>query len=207
LEYTRIFYDNLQTTYDYFNEKLFENELPQAMITLQRKTGVYGYHKKNAFTNSKNENINEIALNPDFFFNRSINEILSTLVHEQVHLLCDYRNYVSRKGHHSKQWCQLMKDIGLQAVSCKNGEDCNDGGAKMTHRILDGDLFDIACKKLLETITFDLTNIMEIKEKKEKKTTKFIYVCPECNEEVTCKRNDKKIICGDCSVEMQVAEE
>jgi predicted SprT family Zn-dependent metalloprotease len=206
MKYTQEFYSNLQTSYDFFNKELFGNELPQAMITLNRKTNTLGYHRKNVFTNSECENINEIALNPDYF-NRSIKEILSTLVHEQCHLLCDHRSYVSRKGHHSKQWCEIMKETcGLQPVSCKDGKDCNDGGSKMTHRILDGDLFDTVCDKLLKEVKFDLTNIVEVKEKKEKKTTKFIYVCSECGEEITAKKNDLNIICGSCSVQMKVVE-
>lgn len=204
-KYTQDFYDKMQHSYDYFNENLFENELPQCMITLQRKSGAYGYYKKNAFTNSENENIAEIALNPNEF-NRPIKDILSTLVHEQAHLLHDIRGYVSRRGFHSKHWCEIMKGIGLQPITMK-GEDCDTGGAKMSHRILEGDIFDSTCDDLLKEITFDLTSILEIKEKKEKKTTKFIYVCPECNEDVTCKRNDKRIICGDCSVEMRVEEQ
>lgn len=205
-KYTQDFYDKMQYAYDYFNEKLFNNELPQCMITLQRKNGAYGYYKKNAFTNSKNENIAEIALNPNEF-NRPIKDILSTLVHEQAHLLHDIRGYVSRRGFHSKNWCEIMKDVGLQPVNCKDGQDCDTGGAKMTHRILEGDIFDSICDDLLKEVTFDLTSIIEIKEKKEKKNTKFIYVCPECNEDVTCKRNDKRIICGDCSCEMRVEEQ
>jgi predicted SprT family Zn-dependent metalloprotease len=205
-QYTSELYNNLQTAYDYFNEKLFDGELPQCLIVLQRKTNILGYYRKNAFTNSECENIDEIALNPDGFI-RPIEEILSTLVHEQAHLLCEHRGYISRKGHHAKQWIDVMKGIGLQPISLKNGEDVNEGAAKLSHRIVEGDCFDLACKKLLEEITFDLTNIVEIKEKKEKAKTKFTYVCSECGDEVTCKREDKKIICGDCSVEMKVCEQ
>jgi len=204
MKYTEDFYGKLQRAYDFFNEQLFESELPQCMITLNRKPNILGYYRKNAFTNSENENISEIALNPDFFFGRSIKEILSTLVHEQVHLLCDFRGYVSRKGFHAKQWVDLMRGVGLQPISLKNGEDVNEGSAKLSHRIIEGDVFDTVCDKLLEEITFDITNIVEIKEKKEKKTTKFIYICPECNEEATAKKDNWNIICGDCSVQMQV---
>jgi predicted SprT family Zn-dependent metalloprotease len=205
-KYTKDFYDKMQYAYDYFNENLFENELPQCMITLQRKNGAYGYYKKCAFTNSENETIAEIALNPNEF-NRPIKDILSTLVHEQAHLLHDVRGYVSRRGFHSKNWCEIMKGIGLQAVSCKDGQDCDTGGAKMTHRILEGDIFDTTCDDLLEEVSFDLTNIIEIKEKKEKKTTKYIYICSECHEEVTAKREGLKLICGSCSVEMKMEDQ
>jgi hypothetical protein len=205
-KYTQELYNNLQRAYDYFNEELFQLELPQAVITLNRKTNTLGYYKKNAFTNQEHENISEIALNPDFF-NMSIKEILSTLAHEQAHLLCEVRGYVSRRGFHSKQWCQIMKDqCGLQPISVKNGEDVNDGGAKLTHRIIKGDIFDTVCDKLLEEITFDIVNIMEIKEKKEKKTTKVHYVCSENNEHEVVGKPGMQIICGECSIEMKEAE-
>ena len=202
-KYTQELYTNLQKAYDFFNQELFENELPQTVITLNRKTNVLGYYRKNAFTNSENENINEIALNPDGF-NRPIKEILSTLAHEQVHLLCDFRGYVSRKGFHSKQWIDLMKGVGLQPISVKNGEDVNEGSAKLSHRIIEGDIFDTVCDKLLEEVTFDIVNIMEIKEKKDKKITKFTYICPECGEEAVLKRENFNLICGECSVQMQM---
>jgi hypothetical protein len=206
-QYTRELYNNLQTAYDYFNQELFQNELPpQSLITLNRKTKTFGYYCKNKFTNSENENICEIALNPDYF-DRPIKEILSTLVHEQVHLLCECRGYVSRKGHHSKQWCEIMRQqCGLQAVSCKNGEDCDTGGAKMTHRIIEGDLFDTVCDKLLEEVTFDLTNIVEIKEKKEKKINKVHYVCIENSDHEVTGKPGMKVICGECSTEMKEVE-
>jgi predicted SprT family Zn-dependent metalloprotease len=205
VKYTQEFYEGLQKAYDRFYKELFDGELPQCLITLQRKTNILGFYRKSAFTNSKNENIAEIALNPDYFLGRTINEILSTLVHEQAHLFCDVRGYVSRKGWHSRQWCEVMKEqCGLQPVSCKDGKDCDAGGAKMTHRIVEGDLFDTVCQQLLTEVTFDLTNILEIKKEKEKKTTKFIYICSECNEEVTAKKEGLKLICGDCSCEMKM---
>jgi hypothetical protein len=205
-KYSIEFYDGLQKAYDFFNQELFDNELPQCMILLQRKSNAAGYYRKNTFTNSNNENISEIALNPDCF-NQPIKEILSTLAHEQSHLLCDIRGYVSRKGFHSKQWCEVMKGIGLQAVDPRTGQDCDSGGAKMTHRIVEGDCFDLACKKLLEKITFDLTNIVEIKEKKEKKITKVHYICNENNEHEVVGKPGMKIICGECSVEMKETEQ
>lgn len=36
-------YDELQRAYDFFNEKLFSNELPPCLITLQREKRTYGY--------------------------------------------------------------------------------------------------------------------------------------------------------------------
>lgn len=205
-KYTKELYSNYQIAYDFFNEKLFNSELPQALVTLNRKTGLYGYHKKNAFTNNNNENINEIALNPDCF-DRPIKEILATLAHEQVHLLCDHRGYVSRKGFHSKQWGGIMLEIGLQPISAKTGEDA-DSGAKMHHRIIENGLFDKVCDKLLEEITFDIVNILEIKEPKEKKVSKICYICPECNDEVYGKiGKERTIICGECSVQMKPEDE
>src|SRR5699024_9851145 len=36
-------YDELQIAYDHFNEHLFNNALPQCLITLQREKRTYGY--------------------------------------------------------------------------------------------------------------------------------------------------------------------
>lgn len=207
IKFTKEFYDNLQIAYDFFNEQLFNGELPQCLVTLNRKNGAYGYFKRNAFTNSACENIHEIALNPSEF-NRPIKEILSTLVHEQCHLLCYHKGYVMKRGGHGKQWCQMMKDIGLQPIDATTGLDIESGGAKVSHRIIEGDLFDMVCDKLLEKIKFDLTNVPEVKEKPARKSNKVTYICPECECEISAKKDQEiNIICGNCSVQFVKVEE
>jgi predicted SprT family Zn-dependent metalloprotease len=206
-QYTQEFYSNLQIAYNTFNEKLFQNELPQCLVTLNRRTNAYGYFRPQVFTeNSDPLNfIAEISLNPDYL-SEPIKKTLSTLVHEMVHLWCDYMGYVSRKGFHSKEWGNKMLEIGLQPINVKTGEKAI-SGSKMTNEIIEGDLFDTVCDKLLKEITFDLVNLpVTKKEKKEREKTKFKYFCPECDMEFTGKR-ELNVLCGNCDGVKFVMEE
>ncbi len=203
-QYTQTFYNNLQYSYNYFNEHLFNSELPQCLITCNRKNKALGYYSPFRFTDSDNSTIDEIAINPDNL-NRPIKDILSTLAHEMCHLWVNFKALNSgRRGFHNQAWADKMRSVGLTPVDAKTGED-KDTGFSMTHKIIDGDIFDKECDKLLELIKFDLVNVEVVKEKKEKKKTKFNYVCPQCEQTVIGKEN-ANILCGECNCQMEVEE-
>jgi predicted SprT family Zn-dependent metalloprotease len=205
-QYTQEFYTNLQTAYNYFNEKLFQSELPQCMVTLNRKNNAKGYFCPQVFAQLTDplNFIAEISLNPDHF-TRPIKEILSTLVHKMCHLWCEIRGYKSRKGFHSKQWVIKMKEIGLTPID-KNGVE-KESAAQMTHKINEGDLFDTICDKLLEEIKFDLVNLPNQKEKKEKEKTRFKYFCENnCDDAEFTGKRDLKVICASCGGQFLMEE-
>ena len=95
----------IQYAYKYFNQKLFNDQLPPCLITLQRENNTLGYFHPKRFINSENKNItDEIALNPCFFAARPMAESLSTLVHEQVHLWQFHYGNPGRRGYHNREW-------------------------------------------------------------------------------------------------------
>jgi hypothetical protein len=58
------------------------------LVTLQRRGGSKGYFAPERFDGRLvSGGVHELALNPDAFVDRSDVEILSTLVHEQVHVV------------------------------------------------------------------------------------------------------------------------
>jgi hypothetical protein len=85
---TALTYTSLTTAYDHFNRELFAGTLPPCLITVQRKQGSFGYFSGERFQNTANQEeiTDEIALNPAHFATRSPEQVLSTLVHEMVHL-------------------------------------------------------------------------------------------------------------------------
>ena len=83
---THATYEALREAFDHFNERLFEKCLPDCLVTLQRKRGAKGYFCFSRFgERSGDKVIDEISLNPATFLKRTDREIVSTLVHEQVH--------------------------------------------------------------------------------------------------------------------------
>lgn len=146
---TREAYAELQLAYDYFNEHLFQGELPGAMITLQRHGRSMGFFDPDRFVSGAGQIGDEIALNPQLFATRPIEDTLSTLAHEMAHQW-RYRNDLepSRRCYHDKHWAEKMKAIGLYPSSTARpgGKEV---GEKMSHYILPDGLFIRVCKAFL----------------------------------------------------------
>ena len=69
---TKKTYDDLSTAYDFFNQRLFDGQLPRCLITLQRKSGALAFFDNRRFgTRDETEIIDEIGLNPQHFKERS----------------------------------------------------------------------------------------------------------------------------------------
>ena len=111
---TRQIYDALQTAYDHFNRELFAGKLPAVLIVLQRKTKTMGYFSAKRWQNSNDKNlVDELAVNPEYFFGHSILEIFSTMCHEQCHIWQAYFGTPSRRCYHNQEWADKMLSIGL----------------------------------------------------------------------------------------------
>jgi predicted SprT family Zn-dependent metalloprotease len=150
-------YTELQDAYDFFNARLFDSQLPECLITLQREKRSFGHFQPTSFVRrSTGETTDEISMNPRFFATRSIRDTLSTLVHEMVHLWQAHSGQdKSRKGYHNKEWSDQMERIGLMPSNTgqPGGKKV---GEKMSHYIIAGGLFDIACNGLI-TEAFQLS--------------------------------------------------
>ena len=144
---TRVTYVSLTDAYDWFNRKLFDGGLPAALITMQRRRGSYGYFASERFeTRDRSDIVDEIALNPVHFEERSDDKILSTLVHEMCHLWQFRFGKPSRGGYHNKQWAEQMKSVGLQPDN-GNGRET---GQSVSHHIIPGGPFALTCTALLQ---------------------------------------------------------
>ena len=108
-------YADFYTAWDYFNGVLFENKLPDCLITMQRSKRSRGFFASERFGHRQRntEIVDEIALNPATFLDRTDREIVSTLVHEMVHEWQHHFGKPSRRGYHNKQWAAKMIEIGL----------------------------------------------------------------------------------------------
>ncbi len=143
-------YSALQAAYEHFNQELFEGALPECLITLQRKEKrVYGYFWSQRFEEiGSGEKTDEIAMNPQHFKSRTIEAVLSTLAHEMVHQWQAYFGTPSRKAYHNKEWADKMESIGLMP-SDTGKPGGNRTGQQMTHYIIPGGVFELACANLL----------------------------------------------------------
>ena len=113
----------LKKLYDYCNEKLFNNELPECVATVQldSKNKTNGW-----FTTSKvwkqtdaDEGAHEINITAQQL-NRPIRQIASTMIHEMCHYYAQINNMqdTSRSGtYHNKLFKRIAEQHGLK-VEC-----------------------------------------------------------------------------------------
>lgn len=194
-------YSALQAAYDHFNKELFDGELPECLITLAYQRSARGYFRDEPFRErtekaKKIKKIDEIALNPFTFSDRTDREILSTLVHEQVHLWQHHFGTVS-KTHHNREWADKMEEIGLIPTST-GAPGGKRTGRRVTHMIEDKGPYDRAWARCKVKINWN--GLMQETSKKARKRTK--YCCPECEANAYGKEG-MNLVCGDCDVTMK----
>jgi hypothetical protein len=108
-----------------------------------------GYFAHERFENRADQSTtDEIALNPKHILQRPPEATLSTLVHEMVHLRQHHFGNPGRGRYHNKQWGDMMSAIGLEPSSTgKPGGKRT--GDRVSHWIVAGGPFDVACKAFL----------------------------------------------------------
>ena len=144
-------YRTLQDAYDWFNLGLFNGELPQVLITLQRHHRALGYFSPKRFQSRGRalKNVHEVALNPDAFYGNSDKAILSILAHEMVHVWQEEYGHPGRNRYHNREWAGKMCIIGLMpSATGRPGGAVT--GESMSHYIMVGAEFDAECDKFLD---------------------------------------------------------
>jgi predicted SprT family Zn-dependent metalloprotease len=202
-------YYALQAAYDHFNTELFKRDLPACLMTLQREgSTVLGYYSqarfkaKGAAQDAPGAFTDEIAMNP-LHMDREDEDVLSTLVHEMVHLWQFHRGEPGRRGYHNKEWADKMLALGLTPINNKKPGKMT--GDSMHHRINEGQAFDRAAKALIKTgwrlvwhdphLAFDLGGGAKSKQTRQK------YTCPVCGLNAWAKP-EAALMCGDCRVDL-----
>jgi predicted SprT family Zn-dependent metalloprotease len=200
---TRV-YTTLTEAYNHFNHALFENGLPKCLITWQRKNNARGYFASRRFKSRSGDSfIDEIALNPAYFAERTTKEILSTLVHEMVHVWQQHQGAPSRTGYHNAEWAKKMEELGL--IPSSTGEPGgNKTGQRVSHYIEEDGRFDRVCNELLDrgaTIEFvDREDTLAPKKGKASASrNKITYSCAGCRAN-TWGKPGLNLICGDCQI-------
>ena len=198
-------YDALDRAFNHFNKTLFEDRLPPVLFTLRASRKAYGYFWAEQFAHREDgDTTHEIALNPSTM-DRTLEAVLSTLVHEMTHLEQQEYGKPGKKGHHNRAWVQLMLNVGL--IPSNTGEPGGkQTGRQMTHYIEPDGAFETACADLKAT-GFDLPYFTKARETvaKKKDPSKVKTTCPCCETKAWCKQGTR-IMCFDCN-ELMIQEE
>jgi predicted SprT family Zn-dependent metalloprotease len=193
---TKRTYDDFDAAYAHFNKRLFGGRLPLCLITVRPHRGAYGYFSSERFGSRDGKEIHdEIALNIRHFEKRSPCEILSTLVHEMVHLEQKHFGSPSRNGYHNREWAKLMEQVGLMP-SDTGAPGGKRTGQRMTHYVVPDGPFDKAFRARSFTVPYyDRIGEIDITRKKRKAT----YTCPSCDDKLWGKP-EMQPHCGKCGL-------
>jgi predicted SprT family Zn-dependent metalloprotease len=191
-------YQGFQEAYDFFNRELFGGILPQVLVTLQRHANTRGYFSPGRFTGRISETeVHELALNPDSFIGRSDEMILSTLVHEMVHVWQQTYGRPPRKGYHDRQWAAKMLGVGLQP-STTGEPGGKETGQSMSHYILPGGRYAEAFAKLAARgFQLHWQSVPANQQGIAKRLSKTKYTCDDCGQNAWAKPG-ALLICGVC---------
>lgn len=141
-------YAELQLAFDTFNRLLFDEQLPDCIITLQRSNPSRGYFSAERFTNLDGLKIDEVALNPAYFAVVPLVKIMEELVHQLCHLWQFHFGTPGRGRYHNKEWADKMEFIGLMPSDTGQPEGKKVGDMMSNYAIDDG-AFLTACADLL----------------------------------------------------------
>lgn len=200
-------YQSLNKAYNFFNEEFFKGKLPTCLITMQRKSKARGYFCPERFEarGSNLFKVHEIALNPSLFKDRTDIDILSTLLHEMVHLWQQENGQPSRRNYHNREWAAKMEEVGL-IPSNTESEGGRRTGQSMSHYVQIGGKFDLLIKKYLKENKPTLYEDRPVlKATRVNKKSKIKYSCPHCSLNAWGKPGIK-IMCGE-DKQLLVAEE
>jgi hypothetical protein len=206
-------YGELERAFDYFNEALFRKHygvlLPCVILSLPKNRRTLGYFMEDVWGRvpGKTNSTSEIALN--LRDSREPQDVLGTLVHEMVHLAQANRERQTifgkpgQRGYHSKAFAKVMATIGLMA-SNTGQPGGKRTGYQMTHYVIEGGPFDLACREYLAsggTVSWvyslfskrERADVAAIRLRKTLSKTK--YSCPACSLNVWAKP-EAYLICG-----------
>jgi hypothetical protein len=195
-------YGGLQIAYTHFNRTLFDGELPEVLIDYQRHAGMRGHFYADRFVDRGNgARTHELALHPDGFVDRTDKEILSTLVHEQVHHWQQLKGTAPKRPYHDKEWAAKMRSVGLQPLSTGmvGGKET---GASMTHYIVEGGPFDVSYEQLRATGWKLNLQSTPVRNTTKPPVSKAKFTCPRCSRNVWGKP-DTLMDCRRCGVGME----
>tara|TARA_R110000851_G_scaffold160865_3_gene304189 strand:+ start:2429 stop:3043 length:615 start_codon:yes stop_codon:yes gene_type:complete len=195
----------LQAAFRLINERLFDGNLPDCMLTMQRRRNSYGYMSPAKFESRHFEGrtLDEIAINPAKMPDMSNTAILTTLTFNMCRVWQEHFGTPGRGRYINQQLADKMESIGLISSDTQKV-----GGARTGQHtggyVLPGGPLDQLIDEILAgdwELEFQdrvTKNCEPSSGKKENRTT---YKCSICH--LTAYAKPKaNLVCGNCNVTM-----
>lgn len=192
----------LKNIYDNLNKDYYDNELPEVVITIQSspKGKSYGWYAKDRWgvETDKEKAFDEINISAEYL-SRPIENIVSTLQHEMIHLYCainDIKDTSNNNVYHNKKFKEEAEARGLSIEKAQTiGWSVTTPTEEFIEYIKDLNIADDA---------FKFFRKIPLGKEKTKKTTKKTtkYTCSCCGASVRGEP-DLEIECKKCGVLME----
>ena len=195
----------LNKIFKLLNKQFFEDKLVEPIILIQTKSKKHtlGTCSTNPIWQKKDEEKDkkyEITLS-GAYLNRTLEEIVATLLHEMIHLYCSLNKIKDTSNncvYHNKKFKEEAEKRGLIIEKDKTI------GWSLTK--LTEDTIKLIPSLKIDNTAFDYwRNALEFKVEKPKVTLNK-YKCPECETKVTSSKT-LNIICGDCNKKFELIGE
>ena len=134
-------YDAIQRAYDEANWALFDGDVPNCLITLQRRPRTMGYVSPHRFIRGDGLRTHELALNPAYFQQCGLLDILSVLVHEMLHVWQEHHGTPGRGRYHNREFAEKSKSLGLYP-SDTGQPGGKETGDSMSHYVMEDGPFE-----------------------------------------------------------------
>ena len=182
--------------YDYFNSKLFKNELERPVITVQtdERNRAYGWFTCGKVWKESEKDDGQYEINMSAqFLNRPVNEIAGTLIHEMCHHYAKEYNLqdCSRGGsYHNKLFKKIAEEHGLQVENVPKIGWSKTSLTEETERIV-AEFLRFNDEKLIYRVPVQ-------KGARVKSSSTRKYACPCCGNSVRATKS-VNIMCADCN--------
>lgn len=205
----------LEKMYRLLNERFFNSELPEVVISLKKTVGAYGHFTCSKVWQVGDENRYEINIS-SATLGRPIEETCATLLHEMCHCYAAENEIKDTSGsgnfYHNRRYKEIAEKHGLcVAKHDKYGWTITSPGLDLLDFIIEQGWEDLQmCESVnlwdvLGTLPKGTTFTGSTATKTRKTSSTRKYICPRCHQSVRATKV-VNILCGDCMTKMEPTE-
>ena len=189
------------------NETYFNNELEMPVITIQTSVGAYGHITVDKVWQTDGIARYELNIGAETL-NRPIENVVTTMIHECVHLYCLMNNIkdTSNNGvYHNKKFKKIAEEMGHIQITKheKYGFTISEPTEETIRFCLDYGFDDIKISRKSPYYTVGTTTTTTPKVRKPSSTRK--YICPCCGNSFRATKQIN-VLCMDCNEQYIVAD-
>lgn len=196
----------LERAFDIANAHFYGNKLPKPIITVAStgRLSSYGWFTPAKLWNDNEQQRHEINISAEYL-HRDISEVITTLLHEMVHLYCNTNQIKDTSrgfSYHNKNFKKVAEIHGLTITHSRK---CGWSHSQLSS---EGENFIEICKLQIPNLQkFQIYRLggqldEETTTKPKKSSSSRKYICPECGMSVRATK-EVKIKCVECDLEME----